>query len=344
MDLDIHSSPYTADIVQVNSDANVYTPAQALNSFLDRCRTVNTRKAYLSALNSFFEHGCPNDSVIFQSLASTERVQQWLNDMLRAGKGRKKPSTAIHRYTVLRNFFEACCSWGLLKQNPADKYLVTVPKAPAWQPSLGLMSKDIQAMIKVCSDDKNKAVGLRDRAIIMLGFSCCLRVSEIHYLNTNDIKKGRRKVKIHLLQTKGGHEQTVDLADSVKRAIEDYILQIGGLDVITAEPNINGVLSRPVFVTLAPGNYGNRISISYLSKMIKKRGKQAGVDLEGGVHSHLLRHSGISHMFEIGMDIDDIRKFARHQNIEMTSRYRDLWLDSQKQSAADALSDIFAGF
>ena len=328
------------DLITVQDGPKILLPGQAVKAFLDRCKTLNTRLAYTAALNSFFSNGCPNDLVIFRSLVTTENIQKWIKKL--EGKGStagKSQSTVVHRYSILKQFLEACTVWGLLQTNPAHKYLIQPPESPEWEPSLGLMTKDILAILETCKNDPNKMVGLRDRAIIMLGFTCCLRVSEIHYCNTNDVVRYGKKLRLNLKRTKRGVQQKVDLAESVKEVLEDYIVAIGGYAAMSPDRYEDGSINRPVFVSLAPSTKGNRLSVSYIGKMIKRRGKEAGIDMN--VHSHMLRHSGITHLFEMGWQIADIQRHARHKDIKTTMRYRDLWEDYHKASAADALSAIF---
>lgn len=335
------TEPKSVEMIVGNTGHPVITPAQAVKAFLSRCNKPNTRKSYKSALASFFAKGCPDDLIIFQSQATTENVQKWLDQLQgKWGQPRKSQATIFHRFSIMSQFFDACVIWGLLPNNPANKYLIQRPAAPQWEPSIGLMTKDMKAMLDACLSDHNQGVALRDYAIILLGFSCCLRVGEIHNCNTNDIVRVGRRVSLRLPKTKRGLSQKVDLAAEVKLAIEKYILEIGGLNVLKPEQIDSGTVCRPTFVSLSPTSYGHRLSASYMCKMIKRRGAEAGININ--VHSHLLRHSGISHLFEMGWPVGDIQRHARHKDINTTFAYRDIWEESVKPSAADALGGLLS--
>ncbi len=335
----INQHSQTAQLIRPQTNARIPSPAEALQMFLTRCKTVNTRKSYRSAINSFFSEGCPNDPIIFSSLVTTDRILAWLRKMEgKGGQPQKSQTTIVQRFSVLNQFMMACTVWGVLPVSPINKFLIDPPDAPEWEPSLGLMTKDINAMRDACLDDPNRGVGLRDHAIIALGFAGCLRVSEIHYSSTNHFIRSGRRVRLALPKTKSGLPQRVDIPAEVKSAVEDYILEVGGLGALKPERSEMGDVCRPTFVSLSPTSYGHRLSASYISKMIKQRGAEAGIEIN--VHSHLLRHSGITHLFELGWPPEEIQRHARHKSITTTYRYKDLWEETMKPSPADALGKL----
>lgn len=320
------------------------SPTEAFHQYLAMKKAPKTRDGYAFDIQSFYDWNLPDDLEFFRDRSSCEAVQMWVNQLImpvdEGGQGLAATS-AKRKLSAIRHFFEYCVVKGLLDRNPAHKMLVSPPAAPPWEPNLGLTTAQVRAMAEVCRQDKDRIKGLRDLAILSIGFTCCLRVSEISGTSVHDIRRDREDVLLHILKAKGGFNQKVQMPTSTKQRIEDYILALGGFGVLRPDKGIKGEDRFPVFVSLSNRSKFHRLSESGICKIIERRGLEAGV-LNINIHSHLLRHSGITHLFELGWDIRRIQMHARHKDPKTTQIYHDIWFQ-RKHSAAEALGDLFEG-
>lgn len=320
------------------------SPEELFHEYLGLKRAEKTQDGYARDILDFFHDRIPQDALILQERSSREQVQQWIDKMLNpscTGTQALEASTVMRKLTSLRGYFDLCLEDGLLPTNPCRSKRLRLPAMPRWKPNLGLTTEQVRAMAQACRADKRELIGLRDLALLSMGFSCCLRVSEINKVSYHDFKDVRGVTKLVLPKAKGCDGDEVEVAISTKARIEEWLLALGGLGLLRQDKGSKGQVRFPVFVSLAPRTYCRRLSISAICKIIKQRGREAGIT-NIDVHSHLLRHSGITHLFELGWPIARVQRHARHKDPKTTQLYYDEWSQTQ-HSAANALGDIFEG-
>lgn len=139
-----------------------------------------------------------------------------------------------------------------------------------------------------------KIDNLKHKAIIMLGFSCGLRVSEVVNLKIEDIDS--KRMVINVRNAKGRKDRIVILSEMMLKTLREYFLEY-----------------RPV-TYLFNGQFDLQYSPNSCNKIVKKYiGKQ--------YHFHLLRHSHATTMLESGVDMTLIQKLLGHNNIKTTQIY-----------------------
>ena len=137
---------------------------------------------------------------------------------------------------------------------------------------------------------KNK----KHKAILALGLSCGLRVSEVVGLNISDIDS-KRKV-IHVKNAKGRKDRIVPLSDDLLSILREYYKEY--------KPKQK----------LFNGQFKTAYSVSSCSNIVKKY-------LGNDKHFHLLRHSSFTSMLENGTDLRVIQVVAGHSNVQTTCGY-----------------------
>ena len=131
-------------------------------------------------------------------------------------------------------------------------------------------------------------------AIIALGFSVGLRVSEVVNLKVKDIDSAR--MIIHIRNAKGRKDRLVPLSDGLLKILRDYYQEYHPTDY------------------LFYGQSKPKYTASSCNKIVKKY-------LGNEYHFHLLRHSSFTCMHESGEDIATISKIAGHSSIKTTMIY-----------------------
>jgi site-specific recombinase XerD len=139
-----------------------------------------------------------------------------------------------------------------------------------------------------------KIKNLKHKAILSLGYSCALRVSEVINLKMVDID--RKRMLIHIRNAKGRKDRYVKLSESLLKIFEEYYMAY--------QPN----------EYLFNGQNSLQYSPTSCNKLMKK---YIGPD----THFHLLRHSGATALHESGLDIMILSKYLGHNTVKTTQIY-----------------------
>ena len=150
------------------------------------------------------------------------------------------------------------------------------------------------------------AAGRRDRAVMLLLARLGLRGQEIHAIRLDDINWRAGEI---LIRGKRGFHDRMPLPIDVGEAISDYIL------------NERAGRSRHLFVTLRAPHRPFRTT-QFIRSMLVDAFARAGVTLpEGGVCTHLLRHSLAVNMLNRGNSLDEVGDVLRHRSRMATTIY-----------------------
>ncbi len=141
-----------------------------------------------------------------------------------------------------------------------------------------LTAEEIDALLDAC--DAATHLGVRDRALFELIYSCGLRVTEAVRLTVERVSLEQGVVRV---LGKGSRERMVPLGERAKRELRRYLAE--------SRPALAG--RTPVEHGLFLGRGGRMLSRKTVWKIFKRLALQAG--LEGKVHS--LRHSFATHLF-----------------------------------------------
>lgn len=135
---------------------------------------------------------------------------------------------------------------------------------------------------------------LKHKAIISLGFSVGLRVSEVCNLKINDIDSKRMIININ--KAKGRKDRVVPLSLNILNILREYYKQY-----------------KPK-TYLFNGQNNLKYSPTSCNKIVKKYiGEQ--------YHFHQLRHSSFTSLLESGTDLRIIQKIAGHSSSKTTEIY-----------------------
>lgn len=135
---------------------------------------------------------------------------------------------------------------------------------------------------------------LKHKSILMLGYSCGLRVSEVVNLKIEHIQSERGLILIE--NSKGNKDRYVPLSKNLLKTLREYF-------------NIY----KPINY-LFNGQNSTQYTASSCNKIVKKY-------LGFQYHFHQLRHSSFTSMLESGTDIRIIQKVAGHKSSKTTEIY-----------------------
>jgi integrase/recombinase XerD len=200
--------------------------------------------------------------------------------------------------SAIRAFFRFLVLEGRVEANPAR--LVDSPRVAMRIPRY-LAVEEIDALLDAC--DTRQPLGMRDRALFELVYSCGLRVTEAVRLTVDRVSLDQGAVRI---MGKGSRERMVPLGERARKELRRYLAE--------ARPSLSG---RKQSSVLFLGRGGKMLSRKTIWKIFKELAMRAG--LEGKVHS--LRHSFATHLLQGGADLRSVQELLGHADIGTTQIY-----------------------
>ena len=214
------------------------------------------------------------------------------------------PSYAQRLTTSMRMYLRFLVTEGRI----APELIQAVPSVPQWRLS-GLPryipADDVERAIASCGED---AMGVRDRAILLLLARLALRAGDIVALRLTDIDWDRAEIRV---SGKSRQETALPLPQDVGDALHAYIA--------TARPKSS---EERVFLCVnAP--YGPFIDGSNVSSVAKRALNRAGVTTPGSRSrgAHVFRHSQATALLRSGASLDVIQSLLRHASANTTMIY-----------------------
>lgn len=211
---------------------------------------------------------------------------------------RLKPRSINRHLSSLRLFFRFLEENGNLPRNPMEN--MVFPKTVNSLPTM-LLPGEVTAMLD--APDESHYLGLRDRAMLELLYSTGLKLNELIACNVEDLE-----LDLAYLRVNGRRARMVPLVDTAVELLRRYLAETRPSRLLNAEDPC-----------LFPGRNGTRISRVGVWKLIKKYGKQAGI--EKNFNPRTLRHAFAIHLILGGLDLDGIKFLFGYKKLEATTLY-----------------------
>ncbi|MGO1258070.1 MAG: tyrosine recombinase XerC [Brachybacterium sp.] len=159
-------------------------------------------------------------------------------------------------------------------------------------------------------DPVERAVRLRDAAVLELLYSSGLRVSELVALNRSGIDHGQRTVRV---RGKGDKERIVPVGLPALKAIEQW--QEAGRPVLLEAAGAAAGADDALFLGVRGGRLGDRA----VRTLVDRHASEAGISRH--ISPHTLRHSAATHLVEGGADLRSVQDFLGHSSLATTQIY-----------------------
>ncbi len=205
--------------------------------------------------------------------------------------------------SCLRGFFDYLVIERYREDNPTK--MIETPKIPVRVPGV-LSVEDVDLFLAAI--DTTNPLGLRDRAMFELIYSCGLRISEAVDLTLSSIY---RKEELLRVMGKGSKERLVPAGGEALLWLDRYL---GEGRTALLRP---GVPTYALFVN----HRGEGISRKGIWKRFKEIAAKAGLE-EAKVHT--LRHSFATHLLHGGADLRAVQELLGHADISTTQIYTHL--------------------
>lgn len=250
-------------------------------------RSDKTIKTYTTAVSSFYNYlEKINKQTSVKDLTSADLINYFAQNLSNLSASSKN----THLF-ALRNFFNFLYLTGEIQNNPTLQ--LQSFKSPFREPQK-LDNIQLSIVLDALKGTRNY---IRDRSIILTAAICCLRVSEITGINIDDINNNTLRII-----GKGNKERFVPLSPLVSQAINDYL-------------DSRPVSSSPALYISTKTN--DRLSTRSVQHLIETLSKKTGIDF----HTHTLRHTGASYIYDATKDIVITQEILGHTNISTTRRY-----------------------
>jgi len=272
---------------------------------IERGLSKNSIENYLFDIQRLCRFLNENNIDVSPLKITEEQVQYFIYEVSKE----VNPRSQSRIISGLKSFFNYLIFEDYRKTNPLE--LIEAPKIGRKLPDV-LSLEDIDNLIgAICfdTDEENKRLAHRNKAMLETLYSCGLRVSELISLKISDLFFDEGFIKI---TGKGNKQRFVPIGQSTQRIIEVYKDQC-----------------RPYFKiqkgfedTLFLNRRGRALTRAMIFTIIRELAQS--IKLNKTISPHTFRHSFATHLLENGADLRSIQVMLGHESITTTEIYMHL--------------------
>ena len=263
---------------------------------LEKHLSDNTIESYMRDLAQF-AHYILRMYDVPPKKVEPEMISNYMSRLYELGREKSSQARAL---SGIKSFFNYLLLEEIIDSSPAE--LIEAPKSSRPLPDT-LSTEEIDRLIGSIED--NTTMGLRDRAILEVLYSCGLRVSELCDLKLGDLFFGEGYIRVI---GKGDKQRLVPMSSIARSRIQLY------MDVRGKERRKEEILFL--------NNRGKKLTRVMIFTIIKQAAQRAGIDKK--ISPHTFRHSFATHLLEGGANIRQVQELLGHENILTTEIYTHL--------------------
>lgn len=254
--------------------------------------TLSSYRSDLEKLQCY----CNENKIGFEKI-DKDALQSFFVEM---SKKKISPRSLARFLSTYRHFYDFLVFKKYREDNPAR--LVSIPKFIQSLPE-SLSEDDVEKILN--APDVTTPMGLRDRAMFEILYSCGLRVSELVTLKVNQINHSAGAITV---SGKGGKERLVPMGEVAVEWLNQYIN--------TARSALANRRHSPY---LFLSNRGDVMTRQAFWHIIKKYAKIVGIEQK--ISPHTLRHAFATHLMNHGADIRVVQLLLGHASLSTTQIY-----------------------
>ena len=258
-----------------------------------------------------------NDLVQFHKFLSTVSLNGNPTDWRRIGQDaiisfvlelkqrRYKDASVARKVAAVKSFFHFLQAEGAIQDNPAES--LESPRVGKSVPK----PLSVQQVDELLEAPSRRATpeSMRDRAMLELLYATGLRVTELVSLDLDSLSLDPKSASVRCLG-KGAKERLIPIHEQALRALAMYLSE-GRSRLVKIKRE------RALFVN----RRGERLTRQGFWLILKHYAKEAGIDGDGPVTPHSLRHSFATHMLKGGAPLRSVQELLGHANISTTQVY-----------------------
>lgn len=272
-----------------------------INDFLDNYWlsvgvSQNTLNAYRSDLIIFDNYLKQNTDKDFKSLSKIN-IENYFNKRVNIDMSM---STQARIMSCFRKFFQYLLDENYIKENPIVNF--KLPKKDKKLP-IHLNEQEVTNLLE--APDISTTIGLRDKAMLELLYSCGLRVTELINIKLNQVNVYNEFI---MVSGKGNKERMLPLSNSAMETLQKYEKEV--------RPNLlNQGKTNAYFLS----NRGKVMSRQNFWYIIKRYANNIGINKP--LSPHTLRHAFATHLVQRGADLRAVQLLLGHSDISTTQIY-----------------------
>jgi integrase/recombinase XerC len=230
-------------------------------------------------------------------------IRMYLAALLR----RNRKSSVGRKLSAAKGFFRYLLRRGAITRDPTAG--IATPRKEQQLP-VHLTVDDMFRLLEGPPTDT--PVGLRDRALLEVLYSCGLRVSELVGLDWADIDSSLELVRV---RGKGGKERLTPIGRKALAALAAYRERQSDLCPRRLRDEKAVYLNRR----------GGRLTTRSVARMVEHYVMATGLSTKASPHA--LRHSFATHLLNAGADLRAIQELLGHASLSTTQKYTHVNLD-----------------
>ena len=214
-------------------------------------------------------------------------------------------ATSVNRYLAsLRSFWRWLRKCGYAKHDimRGVSTFKTPKRLPTFVPDSRMMDVVEELKEDIASDDE---VRLRDALILLLIYTCGLRLSELVEANREDVAADFSYIRV---MGKGGKERVQPIVKSLGEILKKYFSQNSSQNICIGQKK-----------ALILSQKGERINRRAVQRIVERKLKCSGV--QGKTSPHVLRHTFATHLLNDGADLREIQELLGHSSLRATQVY-----------------------
>ena len=298
------------NIIQSNTALQLNNHAESVKKYISECLSKNTKLNYAVDWKIFVKW-CADREII--SLPATpETIAAFFSDHADQGYA---PPTIVHRCAAIKKAHEFAGH-----ESPTDHVLVkktlkgikrTVQHKPTKKAPATV--ERIEKMISYCDDS---LIGLRDKALLLLGFAGAFRRSELVELKLSDIERTPEGIKVTIRHSKTDQEgkgQTIAILNGSRLRVVDNLMH--WLKSARIEEGY-------LFPSIRKSGKIQKERLSHMSvvHIVKKYAQKSGFTISD-FSGHSLRAGFLTSAAEAGASVFKMMDVSRHKDMQTVSVY-----------------------
>lgn len=261
-----------------------------------------TVRAYAKDIGEFFAHTGVTDDTFDPKLVTSDDIRDWIVSLT---EERKLAAVSVNRkVSAVRSLFRWMRSRGLVAKDPFLKVatMKTPHRLPVWIPE-GKMEFITDDLLRRC--DGGDVWERRDAIILLLFYSCGIRLAELLTVEVSDIADDYASIRV---RGKGDKQRVVPLPRVTADILRRYVDEITALNIWKSNKKV-------LFLTVD----GNPLSRTAVYMTVRAELEKMGV--KGKRSPHVLRHTFATHLLDNGADIREIQELLGHSSLGTTQVY-----------------------
>lgn len=259
-----------------------------------------TVRNYRRDVTAFLEWLGVDDAHFDPRRITAEDIREWI--VYRSDQGHLGAASVNREVSSLRSLFRWLQRTGAVERNVAQfvSSLRTPHRLPAFVPE-----SRMSGIVSECEYDSEDFSTERDSLIVLMFYTCGLRLAELLAVNRDDFSDDFTTLRV---RGKGDKERMVPVLEFLREKILHY------LDLIERQ-NICKSSEKALFLT----HKGKRISRTTVYRIVCEALGRGGV--QGKKSPHVLRHTFATHLLNGGADMREIQELLGHTSLQATQVY-----------------------